>query len=100
MSMMMTKEQNSRHTRQVRLLLVLIIVFGAALSAVLWMIIGKIFPLYVVAVPLIAAVLAAGAIYVGQRRARAAGRTENLDGVDPDNRLHAHRNSRSEHTDE
>lgn len=64
-----SEEKNSKHARQVRLVLFLTIVFGAALSLVLWMIIGDTFPLYVFTIPFIASVIAAGAIYAGQRRA-------------------------------
>jgi len=69
---MLSEDKNRKLAGQARLVLILTMVFGTALSLVLWMVIGDIFPLYVFTIPFVASVIAAGAIYAGQRRATKA----------------------------
>jgi hypothetical protein len=56
--------------------LIQVVVFGLALSLALWMILGDTFPAYVFLIPFIASVVAAAAIYAGQRRSKRAHREQ------------------------
>lgn len=67
---MLSENESKKQVMRVWLVLILVVIFGLALSLALWMILGDTFPLYVFLIPFIASVIAAGAIHAGQRKAK------------------------------